>query len=53
MLQPFDPLSNHVAFICYPFLAMKLAICTFLFFRILAFVLTRESGLDKIRYRQK
>ena len=25
----------------------------FFFFRILAFVLTRESGLDKIRYRQQ
>ena len=38
-----------------PFLALKFAICTYfwIFFWILAFVLTCESGSDKIQYRQQ
>ena len=52
MLQPFSP-SDHVEFIYYLFLALKLIICTFFhffffFFWIWAFVLTHVSGLEKI-----
>ena len=51
MLWPFDPLLDHVAFICYHFLALKFAIHTFFFFfGILACVLTHESRPDKIQY---
>ena len=58
-MQPFDSLSDHDAFNCYPFLALKFAICTyfwiffFFFFWILAFVLMHESRSNKMQYRQQ